>query len=128
MQARNVLISFLAFGAALSTPLVFAQDPASAPAQDPAAAQSAQPATPATPATQAADPAQAQPAADAKKVTWSDLDGDKDGKLSKTETASIDSLNKVFDQADSDKDGALTPDEYKAYLAKNGGGAPDKQG
>jgi hypothetical protein len=53
------------------------------------------------------------------KVTWSDLDGDKDGKLTKTEAAALDSLTQVFDQADADKDGALTPDEYKAYVAVN---------
>ena len=59
--------------------------------------------------------------ADARKVTWSDLDADKDGKLSKTEVAPIDSLSQSFDAADSDKDGALTTDEYKAYLAARGG-------
>ena len=46
--------------------------------------------------------------------------GDKDGKLTKTEAAALDSLTQVFDKADADKDGALTPDEYKAYLAVNG--------
>ena len=69
------------------------------------------PATPATPAT---------PSSASGKVTWSDLDGDKDGKLTKTEAAALDSLTQVFDKADADKDGALTPDEYKAYLAVNG--------
>ena len=75
------------------------------------------PATPATPAT-AATPATHSSASG--KVTWSDLDGDKDGKLTKTEAAALDSLTQVFDKADADKDGALTPDEYKAYLAVNG--------
>jgi len=136
MKARNALIPFLALGAALSAPLVFAQDAATAPTQDAAPAAQEAAATPANPqdadamaaATQAAPATPATPAEPAKKITWSDLDGDKDGKLSKTETASIESLNKVFDDADADKDGALTPDEYKAYLAKSGNGAADKQG
>jgi hypothetical protein len=129
MTFRHFLPLGLAIAAAVSAPLAFAQDAnASATAQD--AAQSATPATPATPAdpqagTQAtpATPATpAQPATDAKKVTWSDLDADKDGKLTKTEAAPIDSLSQSFDAADADKDGALTTDEYKAYLAMHGKG------
>jgi len=67
-------------------------------------------ATPATPATPAVG-------ASVKAVSWSELDTDKDGKLSKTEAASINSLSKSFDGADADKDGALTTEEYKSYLA-----------
>jgi hypothetical protein len=123
MTSRHFLPLGLAIAAAVSAPLAFAQDAnASATAQD--AAQSATPATPADPqAGTAATPATpAQPAADAKKVTWSDLDADKDGKLTKTEAAPIDSLSQSFDAADADKDGALTTDEYKAYLAMHGKG------
>ncbi len=128
MTSRHFLPLGLAIAAAVSAPLAFAQDAnASATAQD--AAQSATPATPATPAdpqagtaaTPATPATPAEPAADAKKVTWSDLDADKDGKLSKTEAAPIDSLSQSFEAADSDKDGALTTDEYKAYLAARGG-------
>ena len=112
-----------AIAASVAAPLAFAQsDNASATAQA-AAAQAATPATPATPATATAPatPATpAEPAAAAKKVSWSDLDGDKDGKLSKVEAAPLQSLTSVFDKADVDKDGALTPDEYKAYIAANG--------
>ena len=124
MTSRHFLPLGLAIAAAVSAPLAFAQDAnASTTAQD--AAQSATPATPADPqAGTAATPATpAQPAADAKKVTWSDLDADKDGKLTKTEAAPIDSLSQSFDDADKDKDGALTTDEYKAYLATRGKGA-----
>ena len=119
MKARNALIPLIAI-AALSSPLAFAQDATTtAPTQDAsAAAPQAEPATAAQPA-QAADDT-------AKKITWADLDADKDGKLSKEETASVDSLAKVFD--DADKDGALTPDEYKAYVAKNSAGTPADQG
>lgn len=125
MTSRHSLILATAITAALAAPLVFAQSDNPA-AQDATSAQAATPATPptegagamaATPAT-AATPA--EPASDAKKITWSDLDGDKDGKLSKTEAAPIDKLSRVFDQADADKDSALTPDEYKAWLAANG--------
>lgn len=75
------------------------------------------PATPATPATHAAS------ATSAKRVNWSQLDSDKDGKLSKSEAAPVKGLSKVFDQADANKDGALTADEYKAYLAAHGQGS-----
>ena len=126
MTSRHFLPLGLAIAAAVSAPLAFAQDAnANATAQD--AAQSATPATPADPqAGTAATPATpAEPAADAKKVTWSDLDADKDGKLTKTEAAPIDSLSQSFDDADKDKDGALTTDEYKAYLAARGGANAD---
>jgi hypothetical protein len=150
MTMRNPLILATALTAALAAPLAFAQDAnASATAQEHAAAQAASTTTPAVPATTpAADagamaatpatpatpptgdttatgatpatPATPSTAATGKKVSWSELDGDKDGKLSKSEAAPISSLSQVFDQADSDKDGALTADEYKAYIAAQG--------
>ena len=138
MKSRNALFTALALGLTLSAPVAFAQDAASAPTQDPAA--SAPTATPADPAAQATDPAataQQAPATDpaaqaapeeSKKVTWSDLDTDKDGKLNKTEVASVPALTQVFDDADADKDGALTPDEYKASAAKSQGGAAPADG
>jgi hypothetical protein len=125
MIPRTPLL-LVAIATALAAPLAFAQDsPASATAQGNAKA--ATPATPTTPATSETAAMPATPAtpatpaaASSGKVTWSDLDGDKDGKLTKTEAAALDSLTQVFDKADADKDGALTPDEYKAYLAVNG--------
>ena len=123
MTSRYFLSLGLAFAAVVSAPLAFAQDAnAGATGQENAAAQPATPATPADPqAGTAAIPATpAQPAAAAGKVTWSDLDADKDGKLTRTEAAPIDSLSQSFEAADADKDGALTTDEYKAYLAANG--------
>jgi len=56
-----------------------------------------------------------------KALRWSDLDANKDGKLSKSEAEAVPSLGEVFDKADANADGALTGDEYKAYLAANGG-------
>jgi hypothetical protein len=140
---------FLTLGLATASllaaaPLVFAQNAnANANAaehaqqstgmQDHANMQPATPATPAEPATPAtpADPQQdtsavpatpatpAEPAQPANKVTWSELDADHDGALSKTEAAPVDSLSAAFDSADSDKDGSLTADEYKAYRTTN---------
>lgn len=62
----------------------------------------------------------AAPGDSARQVTWTDLDVDKDGSLSRTEVTQLPSLSQVFDQADADADSKLTADEYKAYVAKNG--------
>ena len=141
-QTRKPLILAIALGASLVMPLAFAQSvgvgadvKASTPAVSAqvganadAATQAATPATPATPATAAtateaataATPA--TPATPAKK-SWSQLDADQNGNLSKTEAESVNSLSKVFVEADADADGQLTPDEYKAYLAASGKGS-----
>jgi len=91
----------------------------------PAFAQSAEPTQDPQEATPtAAQPAAPQQATDAasKALRWSDLDKNKDGKLSKSEAEPVQSLSAVFDQADANADGALTGDEYKAYLAANTSG------
>ena len=97
------------------------QDDAAAAAQDATAA--TQGATPATSAT-AEDPATPQ------KKNWSDLDVDKNGSLSVTEAASVQSLAKAFTEADANADGQLTQDEYKAYLetSEKGGAAKSDSG
>ena len=59
-----------------------------------------------------------------EKKSWADVDADKDGKLTKTEAAAVPALGQVFDKADGNTDGALTADEYKAYVAKVQGKAP----
>jgi hypothetical protein len=156
MIFRNSLILISAITAALAAPLAFAQSghasattlghvatqatspampatpsvPATPPTDDTMAAAAtsatgdatATGATPATPATPAAS------AASAKRVNWSQLDSDKDGKLSKAEAAPVKGLSKVFDQADANKDGALTADEYKAYLAAHVQGSQGNSG
>jgi len=118
--SRKSLIGTLALVASLSAPLAFAQSATSAqtpPTEDAAAA--------ATGAQDAAATSAAQPTAAApQKKSWADVDGNKDGNLSKTEAAAVPALGQVFEQADADANGALTPDEYKAYVAKvqsNGG-------
>lgn len=108
---RNTLaILSFAVASALAAP-AFAQ---SAPmtTQDPAAQSAPQQAT--EPAPQAA-PAQ---------KTWAELDANGNGSLSTTEAAPIESLSKVFAKADKDGNGELTADEYKTWLAANGGGKP----
>ena len=70
-----------------------------------------------------AQPSTPQPAdaTASKALRWSDLDTNQDGKLSKAEAQPVQSLSAMFDEADANTDGALTGDEYKAYLAANGG-------
>lgn len=92
---RDFLSLGLATLSLIAAPLAFAQD--APPPQDPTAT--------------AAQPAEAG------KVTWSELDADGDGALSKTEAAPVEALSQAFDGADTDQDGSLTADEYKAYLA-----------
>jgi Ca2+-binding EF-hand superfamily protein len=56
----------------------------------------------------------------AKKKNWSELDTDKNGTLSMSEASAIESLGKSFTQADTNADGQLTTDEYKAFVSANG--------
>lgn len=115
-QRIDIRAPFLiALAAAFATP-AFAQNADAAQTQDPQAqAQSTQDQG----ATAAATP---------KSTRWSDLDADKDGSLSKSEADAVPSLGAVFDKADANADGALTGEEYKAYVAINGRGAPAKPG
>lgn len=118
IKSRKPLIAALALTAALATPMAFAQSAAeqAPPGGDAAAtAGSAQDSA----ATAAA------PAPTAQKKSWADVDTDKSGNLSKGEAAAVPALSQVFEQADSDANGQLTPDEYKNYVAKaqSGGGA-----
>ena len=112
-NARKPLFGLIALGAALAMPAAFAQDAATAAPQDPAA----QP-----PTTQPA------PAAEQQPLTWADLDVDGNGTLSKTEAGGLPSLAQVFDEADGDSNGELTPDEYKAFVAKANAQQPSAPG
>ena len=95
---RHFLSLGLATISLIAAPIAFAQD--APPTQDP------------TPP--AAEP---EETGTSDKITWSQLDADGDGMLSKTEAAPVDALTRDFDSADTDKDGSLTADEYKAHLA-----------
>jgi len=115
-NARKPLFGLIALGAALAMPMAFAQDPTAAEpptAQDPTTEYPTQ------------SPA---PAAEQQPLTWADLDVDGNGTLSKTEAGNLPSLAQVFDEADTDRDGELTPDEYKAFVAKANEQQPDASG
>jgi hypothetical protein len=112
-NSRKPLAGLIALGAALAIPMAFAQD-ATTPPQDPA--------------TQA-DPAQSTaPSSTQQPLTWADLDVDGNGTLSRTEASSLPSLAQVFDQADADSDGELTPDEYKSFVAAANASQPQGGG
>ena len=119
MIQRKQLILGLAVAAAFCAPLAFAQEAQTPPPQTPPQSTATEPAT------------HAAPAAEAKNtVSWNDLDIDGNGSLSRAEAAAVASLGEVFDRADADKDGELTADEYKAFLAAHypAGGAAGKDG
>ena len=129
---RKTLIGTFALVASLSAPLAFAQSQTDASSTD-ASAQSTtssdastQSTTPTdastqsqsadTEATTSNDASAATTQGDPNKKSWADVDADKDGNLSKAEAAAVPALGQVFDQADSNADGSLTADEYKAYV------------
>ena len=99
-------------------------------ARDATPPQAATPATPPTGAATGAVPAEpAAPVASASgEKKWADLDGDGNGNLSAGEAAAMPSLSKVFAEADADKDGELTPDEYRAWFAANESKTPKAEG
>lgn len=113
---RKPLLAMIALGAALSAP-AFAQQMQ----QDPQAAA-------AVPSTSAASQSPSGASSQGQQG-WNDLDTDKDGAISKTESAANPGLSQIFGQADGDGDGKLTQDEYKAFVVKNyGGGAGQSSG
>jgi hypothetical protein len=103
MTHRNALrlLGLAAFAAAFAAPALHAQD--------------------GTAQKDGAPPASAQPAqpAQQEKKTWAELDTDRNGHLSREESAAAPALEAVFERADANADGALTGEEYKAYLAAN---------
>ncbi|HJR73714.1 MAG TPA: EF-hand domain-containing protein [Luteimonas sp.] len=118
MKALNRTIPLLALTAALAAPAAFAQSSTGTPSPTTAADQQTAP----------PDAAAAPAASQGKAKTWADVDSDKDGKISKSESASEPAVGQIFDQADSNKDGSLTTDEYKAYVAKANGAPKSDQG
>lgn len=126
--SRKSLIGAFALVASLSAPLAFAQQAEQAPPAEQTAQSTDAAATAATDATTAQASEPAATAAAPQKKSWSDVDMDKDGNLSKTEASSVPALGQVFDKADSNADGSLTADEYKAYVAKAQGSKPAKHG
>jgi len=138
MKLSNRKPLFLALALTLAAPLAFAQSTTPQSATQDANATATQAAQDATQAAQDASKSATQATQDAaypkqdsmaaskgepEKKNWSDLDTDKNGTLSATEAASVESLSQSFAKADANADGELTQDEYKAYLAANGKGA-----
>ena len=122
---RKSTLGLIALSAALAMPMAYAQSQAEEAAQP----QTEQPApTESATSTDAAQGAATQPteqatgaAASDGKQGWNDVDTDKDGAISKQEASSNAGLSQIFEKADADTDGKLTPDEYKAFVSKNYG-------
>ncbi len=113
---RNSLFALIvATGAALSLPAMAQNADAQA-----ATAQAQQAKAQAAQAQETAADASATAAraeANSGGQSWASVDVDADGNISKSEAKVNAGLSQVFDHADSNKDGKLTPDEYKAYAA-----------
>lgn len=98
---RHIPFAVSALTLLLAAPLAHAQDPV-----DPVAKpQTVQPQPAPTPAA----------APQARQLSWADADTDADGNLSKSEAAAVPGLVDAFDAADSDGNGQLTEDEYRAH-------------
>ncbi|WMJ67610.1 EF-hand domain-containing protein [Stenotrophomonas sp. 24(2023)] len=82
----------------------------------------------ATQATDSAAAASAQANGGGGGQTWASIDTDGNGTISKAEAQVNAGLAQVFDQADTNKDGQLTPDEYKAFVQSQQGAAGAAQG
>jgi hypothetical protein len=128
--SRKSLIGTLALAVTLSAPLAFAQSTdaeQTAPPTESSTTESTPPTSDSTmqstTGAEASTSNDASAAAEPAKKSWADVDGDKDGNLSKTEADAVPALSQVFDQADANADGSLTPEEYKTYVAKVQGGS-----
>jgi len=128
IRNRKPLIALIvAAGSVLAIPAMAQTAQQSAAQAQTQAAQAQQSAAQADQAADAATGAAAQASAQAGGggggQTWASVDTDGDGAISKTEAQVNAGLAQVFDQADTNKDGKLTPDEYKAYVAAQQGAA-----
>ena len=124
IRNRKPLIALIvAAGSVLAIPAMAQTAQQSAAQAQTQAAQAQQSAAQASDAADAATgaAAQAQAQSGSGGQTWASVDTDGDGAISKTEAQVNAGLAQVFDQADSNKDGKLTQDEYKAYVAAQQG-------
>jgi len=125
---RKPLIALLvAAGSVFAIPAMAQSTTAQDRAAD-AQAQAAQAQQSAAQAGQAADQAthaagQASAQANGGGQTWASIDTDGNGTISKSEAQVNAGLAQVFDQADTNKDGELSADEYKAFVAAQQAGA-----
>ena len=131
IRNRKPLIALIvAAGSVLAIPAMAQSAQQSAAQAQTQAAQAQRAAAQASDAADAASGAAAQASSQAGGggQTWASVDTDGDGAISKTEAQVNAGLAQVFDQADSNKDGKLTPDEYKAYVAAQQGAAGGSAG
>lgn len=123
---RKSTLGLIALSAALVMPMAFAQSDTEAQTTQ-AQTEQATPVEstpPAESATGAADQSTDQvsgAATSSGKPGWEQMDVDKDGAISKQEATANAGLSQIFDQADADTNGALTTDEYKAFVSKHYG-------
>ncbi len=130
---KTLSLSLIPLLAALASPMALAQDGTSATnsAQaDGSASAAAQEATPTPQTTGGHDHATGThgqsgttgaTGAQSSQLTWADVDTDGSGAISKAESSGMAGLSEVFDRADADGDGQLTPDEYRAFAASSAG-------
>lgn len=52
------------------------------------------------------------------KIGWNDLDTDGNGALNRQEAARVPALAAMFEQADADRNGDLTGEEYRAHIGQ----------
>lgn len=122
MKTQNAWKGLLALTAAAALPIAFAQeqtqDPNDATVTTHAQAQAADATLQQATSAATADMSAQSRADAANPKTWTDVEGDKDGNISKSEAASEPAVGQIFEMADPNKDSELTPDEHKAYVAK----------
>jgi hypothetical protein len=123
---RKSTLGLIALSAAFVMPMAFAQSDSESQATQPRTEQPTP--TEATPPAESATGAAVQSTEQVSGVAnsngkpgWNELDADKDGAISKQEAAGNAGLSQIFDQADADTNGALTTEEYKAFVSKNYG-------
>lgn len=122
IRNRKPLIALIvAAGSVLAIPAMAQSAKQQAAQAQNEAAQAQQAGQAADQATNAAAAASAQ--ANGGGQTWASIDTDGNGTISKTEAQVNAGLAQVFDQADTNKDGELSADEYKAYVAAQQAGA-----
>lgn len=136
---RNAFITLIAMAAAAATPLAFAQNSSMTTQDDvqqSAMQQQSQVEAQSRTMDQQRDAASQQATGAATQSAqqsgassgqgqqgWADVDTDGNGTISKQEATANAGLTQIFDQADADTNGELTPDEYKSFISKNYGGA-----
>lgn len=131
-NAPMPIAAVLALGAALAMPVALAQSAITpevraaeaAAVESAAAAETAQDASVQDASVQ--DAGQPSPTATGAQPTgaqlgWTDVDADGNGTISRAESAALPALAAVFDAADADADGELTPDEYRGHAATAAG-------